>query len=55
MSQKNRDERLGLSGLTPEQRRRRIEELGRELARKEQAAEAKLQAARARKQNPDNR
>ena len=55
MSQENRDARLGLTGLTPEQRRRRIQEMEREFARKQQAAEAKLQAARARKENPDNR
>jgi hypothetical protein len=53
MSQESRDERLGLTGLTPEERRRRIEELERELARKQRAAKAKLQAARALKENPD--
>jgi len=55
MSQEKRDERLGLTGLTPEQRRRRVEELERDLACEQQAAKAKLQATRARKQNPDTR
>jgi len=55
MSQENRDERLGLTGLTPEQRRNRIEEMHRDLAEKEQAAKAKLQAARARQQHSDGR
>lgn len=50
MSQENRDERLGLTGLTPEQRRQRIDQLERELVQKEQAAKAKLQAARARRE-----
>jgi hypothetical protein len=54
MSQKDRDERLGLTGLTPEQRQQRIEELESELAQKQQAAKAKLQAERARKKNPDS-
>ena len=55
MSQENRDERLGLTGLTPEQRRRRIEEMERELDRSEQIAEAKLRAAWAAMDNPDTR
>lgn len=55
MSQEDRDERLGLTGLTPQERQRRIEELERELARKQQAAKEKLQAARARKKKPDSR
>lgn len=57
MSQENRDERLGLTGLTPEQRQQRLDELERELAQKYRVAEAKLQAARAaraRRENPDN-
>ena len=55
MSQQNRDDRLGLTGLSPQQRRQRIEKLERDLARKQQAAKAKLQAARARRQNPNTR
>jgi hypothetical protein len=54
MSQEDRDERLGLTGLTPQERQRRVEEMERELARKRQEAKAKLQAARARKAKPDN-
>lgn len=53
MSQESRDERLGLTGLTPEQRDRRIEELNRELDQKFRAAEAELQDARARRGSPD--
>jgi hypothetical protein len=49
MSQESRDERLGLTGLSPEQRRQRVEELERDLAQKSAAAKAKLEAARARK------
>jgi hypothetical protein len=55
MSQEDRDERLGLTGLNPEERARRIEELQRELTQKQRAARAKLEAARAQKEKPDGR
>ena len=47
MSQEERDARLGLTGLTPEQRQKRVEEMTRELARKQEVARAKLEARRA--------
>lgn len=56
MSQEERDARLGLTGLTPEQRQKRVEELERELAEKQRVARAKLEATRAarlRNKNPD--
>ena len=50
--------RLGLTGLTPQQQRLcRMQELERELARKQQAAKGKWErrAARARTETPDTR
>ncbi|MCP2323972.1 hypothetical protein HDA40_002479 [Hamadaea flava] len=47
MSQEERDARLGLTGLTPEQRRQRIAQLERELAERYAAAKADLAARRA--------
>lgn len=47
MSQENRDARLGLTGLTPPERQRRIAEMERELASKQQAAREKLAERRA--------
>jgi hypothetical protein len=47
VSQEERDARLGLTGLTPEQRQKRVEELERELAEKQRVARAKLEATRA--------
>jgi hypothetical protein len=55
MSQEERDQRLGLTGLTPQEREKRIEELERELAAKQQAAREKLQAARAQRVKPEDR
>jgi hypothetical protein len=46
MSQQARDERLGLTGLSPEQRARRIEELAGRHARLVREARAALRAAR---------
>lgn len=47
MSQEERDRRLGLTGLSPAQRARRIEELQRRLAEEHAVAKAKLEAHRA--------
>jgi hypothetical protein len=55
MSQQSRDEHLGLTGLSPERWRHRIEELDRQLTRKPQAAKTKLQGAQRRKENPPSR
>ncbi|MEV6967434.1 hypothetical protein AB0M47_20250 [Hamadaea sp. NPDC051192] len=52
MSQEERDARLGLTGLTPEQRRQRIAELERELAERYAVAKAKLAARRAPRPEP---
>ena len=58
MSQEERDARLGLTGLTPEQRQKRVEKLERELAEKQRVARAKLEATRAarlRNKDPDTK
>lgn len=47
MSDKERDARLGLTGLTPEQREERIRQLERELARKQGEARTALERSRA--------
>jgi len=52
MSQESRDERLGLTGLDPEQRRQRIAEMERGLAERRAEAKAKLEAERARRGTP---
>lgn len=49
MSQENRDERLGLTGLTPEQRELRIREMKRNLREQYRRAEAAHAAARKRR------
>ncbi|MGY0235850.1 hypothetical protein [Longispora urticae] len=46
MSQEERDARLGLTGLTPEQRRQRIEELERQIAESTAVARAALERVR---------
>ncbi|NUO61266.1 MAG: hypothetical protein HOV78_31780 [Hamadaea sp.] len=54
MSQEDRDARLGLTGLTPEQRRQRIAEMEHDLAQKYAVAKATLDAGRAsRRKLPD--
>ncbi|MEV0841562.1 hypothetical protein AB0I55_18670 [Actinocatenispora sera] len=47
MSQEARDERLGLTGLSPERRRQRLDELERRLRLAQRDAQARLQARRA--------
>lgn len=46
MSQRTRDERLGLIGLTPQQREQRLQELQQQVAEERQRAKAALQARR---------
>jgi len=47
MSSETRDARLGLTGLTPEQREERLRLLARELARKQTQARVELEKTRA--------